>query len=332
MENPRLTFLTPTVLAGDRSQVALIAHELAHSWSGNLVTNATWNDFWLNEGFTSYFEYRIMEELYGREHTEMLWLLGRQGMLELMQTEQPEDTHLRVDYTDRDPDAVPSVVYDKGALFLRLLEEHYGRAEWDAFLNDYLERHAFGTVTTEVFLTDLRGEFGQDDAWLETAVQAWVFGPGLPDDAPEIVSPALARVEHKLEAWLDGGPLPGEEDWSSHEWVHFVRELPGDLSLERMRELDQAYQLSGTGNAEVLTAWLTLTLGSGYDLAFGSTEAFVTSMGRAKFLIPLFRKLCETPDGCVQAMELYEKAKPGYHPAAITAVDRVFEAAHGGGS
>jgi aminopeptidase N len=332
MENPRLTFLTPTVLAGDRSQVALIAHELAHSWSGNLVTNATWNDFWLNEGFTSYFEYRIMEKLYGREHTEILWLIGRQGLLELMDLEDPVDTHLKVDYSDRNPDNVPSVVYDKGALFLRLLEEHFGRAEWDAFLNDYFERHAFGTVTNEMFLADLRSEFGEGDAWLEAEIQAWVHGPGLPDSAPQIESPALDEVEQRLQAWLDGGDLPAEEDWSSHEWMHFVRALPLDLSLERMRELDDAYQLSGTGSAEVLTAWLTLTLGSGDDRAFGSMEAFVTSMGRAKFLRPLYRKLCETPDGCAQARKLYERAKPGYHPVAVTSVDQVFEAADGGGS
>lgn len=327
MENPRLTFATPTVLAGDRSQVGLVAHELAHSWSGNLVTNATWNDFWLNEGFTSYLEYRIMEVLYGREHTEMLWLLGREGMLELMKTEAPADTHLRVDYTDRDPDEVPAVVYDKGALFLRLLEERYGRAEWDAFLNDYFDRHAFGSVTTELFLADLRAEFGEGNPWLEAAIQAWIFGPGLPDGAPLIVSPALDNVEQWLQAWLDGGPLPVEVDWSSHEWVHFVRAIPEDLSVERLRELDAAYGLSETGNAELLTAWLTLTLGHDYAPAFGSMEAFVTSMGRAKFLVPLYRKLCETPTGCARAMELYERAKLGYHPVAIIAVDRVFEAA-----
>jgi hypothetical protein len=273
-----------------------------------------------------------MEKLYGREHTEILWLIGRQGLLELMDLEDPVDTHLKVDYSDRNPDNVPSVVYDKGALFLRLLEEHFGRAEWDAFLNDYFERHAFGTVTNEMFLADLRSEFGEGDAWLEAEIQAWVHGPGLPDSAPQIESPALDEVEQRLQAWLDGGDLPAEEDWSSHEWMHFVRALPLDLSLERMRELDDAYQLSGTGNAEVLTAWLTLTLGSGDDRAFGSMEAFVTSMGRAKFLRPLYRKLCETPDGCAQARKLYERAKPGYHPVAVTSVDQVFEAADGGGS
>ena len=332
MENPRLTFATPTVLAGDRSQVGLVAHELAHSWSGNLVTNATWNDFWLNEGFTSYFEYRIMEALYGREHTEMLWLLGRKGLGDLMAEEEPADTRLSVDYAGRDPDAVPSIVYDKGALFLRLLEEHFGRAEWDAFLNDYFERHAFGTVTTDRFLVDLRAAFGDPDPWLEAAIQAWIFSPGLPGDAPEIVSPTFELVEQRLAAWLDGGPLPAEDDWSSHQWVHFVHSLPRDLSVERMRELEDAYELSGTGNAELLTAWLTLTLGSGHEPAFASMEAFVTSMGRAKFLIPLYRKLCETPEGCAQAQMLYERAKPGYHPVAITAVDRVLAAVQGNGS
>ncbi len=332
MENPRLTFLTPTVLAGDRSQVALIAHELAHSWSGNLVTNATWNDFWLNEGFTSYFEYRIMEALYGREHSEMLWLLGKGGLSSLMENEDPADTSLRVDYTGRNPDDIPSVVYDKGALFLRLLEETYGRMEWDAFLHDYFERYAFGTVTTERFLSDLRAEFGEKDRWLESAIERWVFGPGLPEDTPRIVSPAFIEVERQLEAWLDGGPLPVDPGWSSHQWVHFVRALPDDLPLERLRELDAAYKLTDAGNAEVLTTWLVHALGSGYEPAYPAMEAFVTRMGRAKFLVPLYRKLCETPEGCARASVLYERAKPAYHPVSITAVDNVLAAARGAGS
>ncbi len=332
MENPRLTFLTPTVLAGDRSLVALIAHELAHSWSGNLVTNATWNDFWLNEGFTSYFEYRIMEALYGREHTEMLWLLGQGSLAGLMEDEDPADTRLRVDYTGRNPDDVPSVVYDKGALFLRLLEERYGRMEWDAFLQDYFERYAFGTVTTEIFLDDLRAAFGDQDAWLESSIERWVFGPGLPDDAPRIVSPAFAEVEQYLATWLGGGPLFVDPGWSSHQWVHFVRALPEDLSLERIEQLDNAYGLTDAGNAEVLTTWLVHTLGAGYEPAFASMEAFVTSMGRAKFLVPLYRALCETPKGCTRASELFDRARPSYHPVSVGAVERVFAAAQGAGS
>ena len=329
MENPRLTFATPTILAGDRSQVALVAHELAHSWSGNLVTNASWNDFWLNEGFTSYFEYRIMEALYGGEYTEMLWLLGREGLEDLMAVEEPADTRLALDYTGRDPDTVPSVVYDKGALFLRLLEEHYGRQAWDAFLHAYFERHAFGTVTTDLFLTDLRAEFGESDSWLAAEIEAWVHGPGIPKSVPDLASPEFDEVERRLETWLAGGDLPAEDGWSSHHWVHFVRALPHDLSHERAGDLDAAYGLTGTGNAELLTAWLTLTLGTGYEPAFDSMERFVTRMGRAKFLVPLYRKLCETTTGCDRASTIFERAKPGYHPMSVAAVDRVFEAARG---
>jgi len=331
MENPRLTFATPTILAGDRSQVGLVAHELAHSWSGNLVTNATWNDFWLNEGFTSYFEYRIMEAIYGRDHTEMLWLLGIQSMQDLMATEDPDDTRLALDYTGRDPDSVPSVIYDKGALFLRLLEERYGREAWDAFLHAYFERRAFGTVTTEGFLADLRSEFGEQDAWLEEQIRAWVYGPGLPESAPVIVSPVFDEVERRAQAWLDGGELPAEDDWTSHQWMHFVQYLPQGLSIDRVRQLDAAYGLTATGNAEILTQWLLVTLGLGYEPALASMDRFVTGMGRAKFLIPLYRKLCETPAGCETAREIYDRAKPGYHPVAVIAVDRVFEAAAGTG-
>ena len=327
MENPRLTFATPTILAGDRSQVALVAHELAHSWSGNLVTNATWNDFWLNEGFTSYFEYRIMEALYGREHSEMLWRLGHDGLVVAMADEEPADTALRVDYSGRDPDTVPVVAYDKGALFLRHLEERFGRAVWDAFLNGYFDRHAFGTVTTDEMLADLRAEFSFDEVWLEAAIEAWVFGPGLPASSPRIVSPALGVVEDRLIEWLEGGELPAQESWSSHEWVHFVRNLPRDLSHEQAAQLDEAYDLTGTGNAEVLTEWLQLTLSTGYEPAFASMERFVTGMGRAKFLIPLYGALCRTPDGCERARELFDRAKSGYHPVSITAVERVFETA-----
>src|SRR5436190_3228884 len=131
MENPRLTFATPTILAGDRSLVSLVAHELAHSWSGNLVTNATWSDFWLNEGFTNYFENRIMEALYGREFSEMqaaLQLASLRKTIAEMGPENP-DTRLQLELAGRDPDdGVNDIAYEKGFFFVRLLEEQAGRA------------------------------------------------------------------------------------------------------------------------------------------------------------------------------------------------------------
>ncbi|HSU14644.1 M1 family aminopeptidase/hydrolase, partial [Longimicrobium sp.] len=171
MENPRLTFATPTVLAGDRSLVSLVAHELAHSWSGNLVTNATWSDFWLNEGFTTYFENRIMEALYGRERAAMLASLGwqeLQGEIESVGGPQSPDSRLHIDLAGRDPDAgMTEIAYEKGATFLRTVEAAVGRERWDAYLRSYFDRHAFQPMTTEAFLADLRANLVRGDAALE---------------------------------------------------------------------------------------------------------------------------------------------------------------------
>ncbi|HYX20911.1 MAG TPA: M1 family aminopeptidase/hydrolase, partial [Thermoanaerobaculia bacterium] len=140
MENPRLTFATPTVLAGDKSLVALIAHELAHSWSGNLVTNATWSDFWLNEGFTTYIERRIVEEVYGADAAAMEAVLGRQDLEDELDRLDDRDEILHIDLAGRDPDeGATRLPYEKGALLLRSIEELYGRARFDDFLRGYFD-------------------------------------------------------------------------------------------------------------------------------------------------------------------------------------------------
>ena len=212
MENPRLTFATPTILAGDRSLVSLVAHELAHSWSGNLVTNATWNDFWLNEGFTTYFEHRIMEELYGRDKAESLALLSRQEVeqeIERLGAQNP-DTHLALSLAGRDPDeGMTPVAYDKGYLFLRLIEESVGRERWDAFLARYFDRFAFQSMTTERFLEWLEQDLlaKSPGTTLESLrADAWINGPGLPANAPQPRSDAFARVDAELARWRAGAP------------------------------------------------------------------------------------------------------------------------------
>ena len=286
---------------------------------------ATWNDFWLNEGFTSYFEYRIMEALEGREYVEMLWLLGKQGAEAEIADLPASDTHLRLDYSDRDPDAVPSLVYDKGALFLRHLEENLGRKEWDAFLTEYFDRYAFKTTTSERFLGDLKEHFADRSDWIDGAIAAWVDGPGIPEDGPEIVSPAFAEVDAWRQSWLDGGALPANVEWVSQQWVHFVRGLPDGLPMAQIQLLDRAYGLSETGNSEVLAAWLTFGIKQGYEPAWTSAEAFVTRMGRAKFLRPIYRAMCTTSEGCDRARAIYAEAKPGYHSVSVVSVDHVFE-------
>ena len=326
MENPRLTFATPTILAGDRSLVSLVAHELAHSWSGNLVTNATWDDFWLNEGFTVYFERRIMEEISGREYSEMLALLGRQD-LEATVAELPErDTHLSLDLTGRDPDeAATKLPYEKGYFLLRLIEETVGRARWDRFLRDYFDRHAFQSMTTAGFVAELKAAFPQLEEKVD--VNVWIHGPGIPENAPAVQSDAFARVEEQVQAFEKGTPAAKLEtkNWSTHEWIHFLRHLPKELTLTQMTDLDAAFGFTSSGNSEILHEWLMQAIEHGYEPAYDALERFLLRQGRRKFLKPLYQKLSESPDGMQRARAIYAKARPMYHSVSYRTVDQILK-------
>lgn len=322
MENPRLTFATPTILAGDRSLVNLVAHELAHSWSGNLVTNATWNDFWLNEGFTVYFERRIMEAIAGRDYSEMLALLGYQDLEQTVAELQPRDTHLLLDLTGRDPDeAATKLPYEKGYFLLRLLEETVGREPWDAFLRDYFDRHAFQSMTTVEFLQELRAAFPDADVNIE----AWVNGPGIPPNAPKVISDAFTKVEEQVRAFAGGTAAAklAAANWSTHEWIHFLRHLPKDLSRDQMEELDAAFKFTQSGNSEVLHEWLLNAIDKKYEPAYEALEAFLLRQGRRKFLKPLYQKLAETPEGLERAKRIYTKARPTYHSVSYRTIDQI---------
>ncbi|HUR81603.1 MAG TPA: M1 family metallopeptidase [Thermoanaerobaculia bacterium] len=324
MENPRLTFATPTILAGDRSLVNLVAHELAHSWSGNLVTNATWNDFWLNEGFTVYFERRIMEEISGRDYSEMLALLGRQD-LEATVAELPErDTHLFLDLTGRDPDeAATKLPYEKGYFLLRLLEETVGRAKWDRFLRDYFDRHAFQSMTTSAFVDELHSAFPQ----LAVDVNVWINGPGIPQNAPKIESDAFTKVEEQVQAFEKGASAASlaTKNWSTHEWIHFLRRLPKTLTLAQMTDLDAAHGFTSSGNSEILHEWLLQAIDHKYEPAYDALERFLLRQGRRKFLKPLYQKLAETPDGMERARRIYAKARPMYHSVSYRTIDQILK-------
>jgi leukotriene A-4 hydrolase/aminopeptidase len=330
MENPRLTFATPTILAGDRSLVSLVAHELAHSWSGNLVTNATWNDFWLNEGFTVYFERRIMEEVFGREYSEMLALLGYQD-LEATVAELPSrDTHLYLDLTGRDPDdAATKMAYEKGYSLLRLIEENVGREAWDAFLRDYFDRHAFQSMTTAEFLDELREKLLNAHAGVEDqiGVEQWVHTPGIPVNAPQVHSDAFTKVEAQVKAFASGTAASSllTENWSTHEWIHFLRHLPKELTRQQMAELDDAFHFTDSGNSEILHEWLMNAIDKQYEPAWDALERFLLRQGRRKFLKPLYQKLAETPEGLARAKRIYAKARAMYHAVSYRTIDQILK-------
>ncbi len=329
MENPRLTFATPTILAGDRSLVSLVAHELAHSWSGNLVTNATWNDFWLNEGFTVYFERRIMESVFGRDYSEMLALLGYQD-LEATVAELPaRDTHLFLDLEGRDPDeAATKLAYEKGYSLLRLLEETVGREAFDAFLRDYFDRYAFQSMTTQKWIEILRANLlskfeGAED---RIGLEQWINAPGIPENAPVPQSDAFRKVEEQVRAFTSGAPASQllTKHWSTHEWIHFLRKLK-IANYGQLIDLDEQFKFTRSGNSEILNEWLLIAIEHKYEPAYPALETFLLKQGRRKFLKPLYQKLAETPEGLERARKIYAKARPMYHAVSYRTVDQILK-------
>lgn len=332
MENPRLTFATPTILAGDRSLVSLIAHELAHSWSGNLVTNATWDDFWLNEGFTTYFENRIMEALYGTDRAAMLANLGwedlQAGIADAGGPTAP-DTRLKISLEGRDPDeGMADIAYEKGASFLRTIETTVGRERFDAWLRGYFDRHAFQPMTTERFLADIREHLIKGDAALEQRLQLerWVYQPGVPETAFVPQSPALAAAEAQANAFAGGAAASTlrVQGWTTQEWQRFLTSLPQSLPAARLADLDRTFRLSEAGNSEILFAWLQVALRNRYEPAVPAAERFLTGMGRRKFVAPLFRTLWGQDEwGRAHARRIYAAARPGYHSVTSGTVDDI---------
>jgi leukotriene-A4 hydrolase len=331
MENPRLTFATPTLLAGDKSQVAVIAHELAHSWSGNLVTNATWRDFWLNEGFTTYLTLRIQEKVFGRDRADMEAVLERQELEREMERLPPADEVLHIHLDGRDPDdGMTSVPYVKGMLFLRRLEETFGRPVFDTFLQSWFQNFAFRSVTTDEFVAYLNSNLfsTQPDKAGKINLDAWLNQPGLPADAPQPTARAFQRVEEAAAQWnerkLATSSLPAKQ-WSSLEWLRFLNVVGPKLDAGRMAELDRAFQLTPNRNSEITSEWLLLAVRNRYQPAYDRLEQFLTSVGRRKYLKPLYEELAKTPEGKQRGQAIYAKARTGYHPIAVSTVDAILK-------
>ena len=330
MENPRLTFATPTVLAGDKSLVSLIAHELAHSWSGNLVTNANWSNIWLNEGFTTYVENRIVEAVYGKAEANMQLVVDDNELRAELPGMKPGEQLLVPELKGMDPDdGLSDIPYAKGRWFLRFLESRYGRDAFDPFLRSYFDHFAFQSITTDQFLAyyndNLAKKFPGKVSQAE--VNEWLHQPGIPANAPVAVSTNFDKVDKAREAWI-AGSLPASEipakSWVTYEWLHFINTLPGKLTIDQIKDLDRVWKLSDTTNAEIAFRWFTLTVDSGYSANYPQIERFVVPIGRRKLVMPIYEALVKTPDGKVFAKKIYAKARPGYHPLTQAGVDKLF--------
>ncbi len=331
MENPRLTFATPTIIAGDRSLVALIAHELAHSWSGNLVTNETWNDFWLNEGFTVYFEQRIMEKIFGSDYEKMLTKLGM-GDLEhtierLTADGAADDTRLYLNLEGRDPDdGLTDVAYEKGRFFLQTVEATVGRERFDAFLKQYFTENAFKPMTTEKFIDYLKAHLLTDqEEYDKVLVDDWIYGPGLPSNAPVPFSTELDRVELAIAKFSNGRMTAEELDtagYTTHHWLYFLRGLK-NMNADKLKDLDEHYNLTQTGNSEIACDWFKHCIEHNYEDAYPALEDFLIRVGRRKFLQPLYERLAQSESNKAWALGVYEKARPGYHSVSYNTIDEI---------
>jgi len=334
MENPRLTFATPTVIAGDRSLTSLVAHELAHSWSGNLVTNATWNDFWLNEGFTVYIENRIMEALNGKSYSDMLAGLALQDLQDEVESKIREgsqaDTRLFLQLEGRNPDeGVSSIAYDKGFFFLKFLELKIGRERFDAFLKQYFADYQFQSMTTEKFVKYVQQNF--KDNIKNTEIDQWIYGEGIPETLPAPESERFEAVDNVLKAWEGGSPITSlisPEDliaktWSTHEWLHFIRNLPDEMNQETMRNLDEYLDFTYSGNSEILAAWFMHVIRNEYNPGYENLENFLVNVGRRKFLAPLYAELIKTENGMEMASRIYSEARLNYHYVTTNTLDKM---------
>lgn len=330
MENPRLTFVTPTVIVGDKSLVSLIAHELAHSWSGNLVTNASWKDIWLNEGFTTYVQARITEALYGQTMADMERQVDQMDIFAALKDIPKADQKLVLStLTKRDPDdALSPIAYVKGAWFLQFLEQRVGREVFDPFLRGWFDSHAFQSATSEDFIVYLKQYLlSQDPNAITTEeLDSWLNAPGIPAIAQKVRSLSFANVDGARIAWSGSGLLPNRQvtdGWGTQQWVYFLSRMGETLKLEQLKQLDEAYHFTGTPNGEIAMRWYPLAIRSGYTAAWPEAGAFIGRVGRLKLILPIYAELSKTPKGLFFAKQIFAKFKSLYHPITIASVESV---------
>ena len=332
MENPRLTFANPTLLAGDRSLVSVIAHELAHSWSGNLVTNETWNDFWLNEGFTVYFENRIMEEIIGKSGADNLALIEffelQEELERIENSGHPEDAHLFLDLDGRDPDdGMTDVAYVKGAFFLKTLESNVGRDKMDVFLNNYFNHFKFTSVNTEKFVSYLEKELLQKYS-IDFNYKEWIYQPGIPQSCIDLKSDGFEYVKEMAFAFAhdsslvkwENFPFNKRSNYSVQEWLTFIRHLPSDIDNERMNILDENLSFSEWTNAEIQFEWFMKSISSNYTAAYPYLKSFLEKIGRRKFILPLYEALYENENTRQNALDWFNQFKKNYHAVSSNSI------------
>src|SRR5690606_4066547 len=259
------------------------------------VTNASWKDIWLNEGFTTYVQGRITEALYGTEMAEMEREIDQTDLLNEVKDMSPADQALALPpLNERDPDeALSNVAYVKGAWFLQFLEQRFGREVFDPFLRGWFNDHAFQSANTDQFVAYIRKNLlPKNPAAVTGAVlEAWLEQPGIPAFAPKARSRNFAVVDTARIAYLGSDSVPSNQvtgEWGTQEWVRFIDGLGQTQPLEKLAQLDKAYHFTGTPNGEIAMRWYPLAIRSRYSEAQAAAGEFIQTVGRRKLVLPIY--------------------------------------------
>jgi leukotriene-A4 hydrolase len=331
MENPNLTFLTPGVIAGDRSLTSLLAHELGHSWSGNLVTNATWDDIWLNEGFTTYVEHRIGEAIFGKKEFEMQNVITRKELVDNVAEygDTNPDTRLKVSLTGRNPDdGISQIPYVKGYAFLRVIENAVGREKFDSFIKNYFDSHAFKSITTEDFVKYLNENLIKGDKALADKIKLedWIYKPGIPSNITPVSSADFDAIDAIQKSWRETGVAGlSKKITTTAEKQHFIDHLPADITVKEMEAIDNEFNFTKGGNFIIKRQWFVQAIRHQYKTANPAIEQFLIGISRTGSVMMLYKEMVKTPEGKVWAKQIFEKAKSGYHATTIQAVEGVLK-------
>jgi leukotriene-A4 hydrolase len=327
MENPMLAFMTPTLIAGDKSLVSTVAHELAHSWTGNLVSNATWRDLWLNEGFTTYFTNRIVEAIYGKEQAELEWVIEYGRLQEEMESTPLVNQTLPANVQDQDPNlAFNRFTYDKASMFVHELESRLGRPAFDSFLSQYVEHFSFRAITTETFIDYVKQTLlvEHHDKLTLAELNEWVYGQGLPLWFKGPTSSSLDKVDLAVEAIVKGASASEllVSEWRVHHWQYFLTQLPLIVSQATLLDLDDTFTLTNSPNAEIACDWYRVAIRNHYDPVLPALSDYLCCIGRGKFVRPLFIEL-QIAGYQQELAEIYKKARAGYHPSLQIQLDNL---------
>lgn len=331
MENPNLTFLTPGVIAGDRSLTSLLAHELGHSWSGNLVTNATWDDIWLNEGFTTYVEHRIGEAIFGKKEFDMQNVITNKELVDNVAEygDTNPDTRLKVSLTGRNPDeGISMIPYVKGYAFLRVIENAVGREKFDPFIKNYFDSHAFQSITTEDFVKYINKNLIKGDKVLADKIQLdnWIYKPGIPSNILPVSSADFDAIDAIQKSWRETGVAGlSKKITTTAEKQHFIDHLPADITAKEMEAIDKEFNFTKGGNFIIKRQWFVQAIRHQYKAANSAIEQFLIGSSRTGSIMMLYKEMVKTPEGKIWAKQVFDKAKSGYHATTIQDAEGVLK-------